>query len=65
MPLSASHPLARHAPEHWPGIGWNAGPASPESALSENSACVRRATVPDSTKTIQTHRWRWESSWSH
>jgi len=34
MPLSASHPLARHAPEHWPGIGWNAGPASPESALA-------------------------------
>jgi len=34
MPLSASHPLARHAPEHWPGIGWNAGPASPESARS-------------------------------
>jgi len=26
MPLSASHPLARHAPEHWPGIGWNAWP---------------------------------------
>ena len=32
MPLSASHPLARHAPEHWPDIGRNAGPASPESA---------------------------------
>jgi len=38
MPLSASHPLARHAPEHWPGIGWNAGPASPESA-AKRAAC--------------------------
>jgi len=45
--FSAPYQVARHAPECWPDIGWNGGPASLESALNLASQVSLRRNMHD------------------